>query len=99
MKDETNIADLRTRTKKFALRIIRLFRALPKTTEGQLLDEGCVMNLNRPCSLSVFHPSSFIVHRSSFILHPLSFILLFALVPCAHGFDEVVDSVMYQSPN
>ena len=33
-KDET---DLRARTKDFALRIIRMFSALPKTTEAQLL--------------------------------------------------------------
>lgn len=30
-------ADLRTRTKKFALDIIRLFSALPKRTEAQIL--------------------------------------------------------------
>jgi four helix bundle protein len=29
--------DLRSRTKQFALRIIRLFVALPKTTEGQVI--------------------------------------------------------------
>ncbi len=29
--------DLRTRTKSFALRIIRLYAALPKTTEAQVL--------------------------------------------------------------
>lgn len=29
--------DLRERTKEFALRIIRMFSALPKTTEGQVL--------------------------------------------------------------
>jgi four helix bundle protein len=29
--------DLRERTKKFALRIIRMFAALPKTTEAQVL--------------------------------------------------------------
>jgi four helix bundle protein len=33
-KDET---DLRNRTKKFALRIIRMFSAVPKTTEAQVL--------------------------------------------------------------
>src|SRR4029077_5554921 len=33
-KDET---DLRARTKDFALRVIRMFSALPKTTEAQLL--------------------------------------------------------------
>lgn len=37
MKDENNLVDLRTRTKQFSLRIIRLFAALPKTTEGQVL--------------------------------------------------------------
>jgi four helix bundle protein len=35
MKDE--MIDLKTRTKKFALRIIRLFGALPTTTVGQVL--------------------------------------------------------------
>src|SRR5271170_3268124 len=34
MKEET---DLRTRTKGFALRIIRMFSALPKTTVAQVL--------------------------------------------------------------
>jgi len=34
MKDEE---DLRQRTKKFALRIIRLYSSLPKTTEAQIL--------------------------------------------------------------
>ncbi len=29
--------DLRERTKEFALRIIRMFSALPKTTEAQVL--------------------------------------------------------------
>ncbi|MEI7732286.1 MAG: four helix bundle protein [Verrucomicrobiota bacterium] len=33
-KEET---DLRERTKEFALRIIRMYSALPKTTEGQVL--------------------------------------------------------------
>jgi four helix bundle protein len=33
-KDET---DLRDRTKDFALRVIRMFSALPKTTEAQVL--------------------------------------------------------------
>src|SRR5438309_842602 len=33
-KDET---DLRKRTKDFALRIVRMFSALPKTTEAQVL--------------------------------------------------------------
>ena len=37
MKDETRSEDLRTRTKHFGLRIIRLFVALPKTTEAQVL--------------------------------------------------------------
>lgn len=35
MKKEEN--DLRDRTKEFALRVIRLFGALPKTTEAQIL--------------------------------------------------------------
>src|SRR5580700_9303615 len=34
MKEET---DLRTRTKEFALRVIRMFSALPKTTSAQVL--------------------------------------------------------------
>src|ERR1035441_11129628 len=34
MKEET---DLRMRTKKFALRIMRMFSALPKTTMAQIL--------------------------------------------------------------
>ena len=33
-KEET---DLRNRTKEFALRVVRMFSALPKTTEAQLL--------------------------------------------------------------
>jgi four helix bundle protein len=33
-KDET---DLRERTKSFALRVVRMFSALPKTTEAQVL--------------------------------------------------------------
>ncbi len=37
MKDENKPEDLRTRTKQFSLRIIRLFAALPKSTEGQVL--------------------------------------------------------------
>jgi four helix bundle protein len=41
MKDERRggkmAGDLRTRTKQFALRIIRLFVALPKTVEAQVL--------------------------------------------------------------
>ncbi len=37
MKDEFMITDLKTRTKQFALRIIRLFGALPRTAEAQVL--------------------------------------------------------------
>ena len=41
MKDEVRMQkeekDLRLRTKEFALRIIRMFGALPKTTEAQIL--------------------------------------------------------------
>jgi len=38
MKDEgRGIQDLKTRTKQFALRIIRLYGALPKTTEAQVI--------------------------------------------------------------
>lgn len=36
MKDE-KVHDLRTRTKEFALGIIRLYTSLPKTTEAQVL--------------------------------------------------------------
>jgi four helix bundle protein len=37
MKDETMNADLRTRTKQFALRVIRLFGALPNRVESQVI--------------------------------------------------------------
>jgi four helix bundle protein len=37
MKDENKPVDLRTRTKQFALRIVRLFAALPKSTEAQVI--------------------------------------------------------------
>jgi four helix bundle protein len=38
MKEEgRELVDLRTRTKKFALRIMRLFAALPKSVESQVL--------------------------------------------------------------
>ena len=33
--------DLRGRTKAFALRIVRMFSALPKTTEAQVLGSNC----------------------------------------------------------
>jgi four helix bundle protein len=36
MKSTLNV-DLKTRTKAFALRVIRLYSALPKTTEAQVL--------------------------------------------------------------
>jgi four helix bundle protein len=36
MKDES-VKDLRVRTKEFALRIIRLYTSLPKTTEAQVM--------------------------------------------------------------
>ena len=36
MKDE-NVQDLRARTKAFALRVIRLYAAVPKTTEAQVI--------------------------------------------------------------
>jgi hypothetical protein len=32
---------LRNRTKDFALRIVRMFSALPKTTEAQVLESSC----------------------------------------------------------
>ncbi len=35
MKDE--MKDLKTRTKEFSLRVIRLYSALPKTTEAQVI--------------------------------------------------------------
>src|SRR5262249_40317563 len=37
MKDENKPLDLRTRTKQFSLRIIRLSAALPTTMEGQVI--------------------------------------------------------------
>ena len=37
MKDEILNKDLRERTKGFALRVIRMYKALPKTTEGQVM--------------------------------------------------------------
>lgn len=37
MKEESARNDLRGRTKAFALRIVRMFTALPKTTEAQVL--------------------------------------------------------------
>jgi four helix bundle protein len=37
MTDENKPVDLRTRTKQFALRIVRLFAALPKSTEAQVI--------------------------------------------------------------
>ena len=38
MKDEGGrMKDLKSRTKEFALRVIRLFAALPKTTEAQVI--------------------------------------------------------------
>src|SRR2546423_11479045 len=42
MKEETMTVDLRTRTKQFALRIIRLFGALPKTVEAQVIGKQLV---------------------------------------------------------
>jgi hypothetical protein len=36
--------DLRARTKAFALRIIRLYSALPKTTEAQILGRQLLRN-------------------------------------------------------
>jgi len=37
MRDEEKPVELRTRTKQFALRIIRLYSALPKSTEAQVM--------------------------------------------------------------
>ena len=37
MKDEKKPADLRQRTKQYALAILRLYVSLPKTTEAQVL--------------------------------------------------------------
>jgi four helix bundle protein len=37
MKDEHKAADLRTRTRHFSLRVIRLFEALPQTVVAQTL--------------------------------------------------------------
>jgi four helix bundle protein len=35
--EEREMRDLKTRTKQFALRVVRLYGALPKTTEAQVL--------------------------------------------------------------
>jgi four helix bundle protein len=40
MSDESKTADLRTRTKQFALRIIRVYKALPADTLGQVLGQA-----------------------------------------------------------
>ncbi|NGO91239.1 four helix bundle protein [Halomonas sp. 141] len=37
MRDEKPVSDLRERTKAFALRVVRLYGALPKTTEAQVM--------------------------------------------------------------
>ena len=37
IKEEGKLRDLKVRTKEYALRVIRLFRALPKTEEGRVL--------------------------------------------------------------
>jgi four helix bundle protein len=37
MNDERKTSDLRARTKRFALRVIRVYQALPGTTLGQVL--------------------------------------------------------------
>ena len=37
MKAEGRMKDLKTRTKEFALRVIRLYSALPKSTEAQVM--------------------------------------------------------------
>ena len=37
MRDEGEMKDLKMRTKEFALRIIRLYSALPKTTDAQVI--------------------------------------------------------------
>ena len=37
MRDESKLQDLRARTKAFALRIIKLYTALPKNPEAQVL--------------------------------------------------------------
>jgi four helix bundle protein len=37
MRDEGEMKDLKVRTKEFALRVIRLYAALPKTTEAQVI--------------------------------------------------------------
>ncbi|WP_449257979.1 four helix bundle protein [Chlorobium limicola] len=37
MKDEGGMKDLKARTRDFALRIIRLYSALPKNTEAQVI--------------------------------------------------------------
>ncbi len=37
MKDEAPVQDLRERTRRFALRVLKLSGALPKTVEAQVL--------------------------------------------------------------
>ena len=37
MRDDASVSDLRVRTKAFALRIVRLYGALPKTTAAQVM--------------------------------------------------------------
>ena len=37
MKSEDGMKDLKSRTKEFALRVIRLYSALPKSTEAQVI--------------------------------------------------------------
>jgi four helix bundle protein len=37
MNEKSEQVDLKTRTKQFALRVIRLYSALPKTTEAQVI--------------------------------------------------------------
>ena len=63
MKDEMEppAFDLRVRTKEFALRIVRMFVALPKTEVARVLGKQVRVNHSLSCP-------SFIPHNSSFII-------------------------------
>jgi four helix bundle protein len=68
-KEET---DLRDRTKAFALRIVRMFSALPKTTEAHVLGKQL---LRSGTSIGANHPKAsedFVIH---FLILPSSFFL------------------------
>ncbi len=56
MKAENEMKDLKTRTREFALRIVRLYCALPKTTEAQVLGKQFLHLSSLRLSPSSFHP-------------------------------------------